>query len=257
MDFDEPEDISEKLAALGEPKAEFTVGSRVLARNLILAPVLVLAGLGIEFLVFRFIGHSFELIMLGMGLVLTGVMLVVRAYRNRGLRVLVFAEGLVRVRGEEGQAMFWDEVDVLWRKKTEGHWEVIWKGSLSYLVQGADRKALKFDDAIPRLAELGRIIQRETFAHLWQRYFAAYEKGATLDFGKIRLSQRGISTDTGKLAWGDVQEVKFDENQVAVSKKGKWGSWFQSKVSEIPNYHVCKAIIERALATRATQETRS
>ncbi len=138
MDFDEPEDVFEKLAALGEPRAEFMVGSRVLLRNLILAPMLVLAGLAIEFIVFRFIGHSFELIMLGIGLVITGVMLVVRAYRNRGLRVLVFAEGLVRVRGEEGQAMFWEEVDTLWRKKTEGHWEVLWKGSLSYLVQRAD-----------------------------------------------------------------------------------------------------------------------
>jgi hypothetical protein len=257
MDFDEPEDILEKLAALGEPKAEFTVGRRVLVRNLILAPLLVLAGLAIEFVVFRFIGHSFELIMLGIGLVVTGVMLVVRAYRNRGLRVLVFAEGLVRVRGEEAQTIFWDEVDTLWRRKTEGHWEVIWKGSLSYILQRADGKAIKFDDGIPRLADLGRILQRETFDYLWQRYFEAYEKGVSLDFGKLRLSQRGISTDTGKLAWGDVQEIKFDENQVAISKKSKWGSWFQSKVSEIPNYHVCKALLERALATRGAREVRS
>jgi len=257
MDFDEPEDVFEKLAALGEPRAEFMVGSRVLLRNLILAPMLVLAGLAIEFIVFRFIGHSFELIMLGIGLVITGVMLVVRAYRNRGLRVLVFAEGLVRVRGEEGQAMFWEEVDTLWRKKTEGHWEVLWKGSLSYLVQRADSKTIKFDDAIPRLVELGRILQQETFAYLWQRYFDAYQKGATLDFGKIRLNERGISTDTGKLAWREVQKVKFDENQAVISKKGKWGNWFQSKVSEIPNYHVCKALIERALAMRETREARS
>src|SRR5438445_11818035 len=137
MYFDEPEDVFDKLAALGEPKAEFSVGRRVLIRNLIVAPLLVVAGLAIEFVVFRFIGHSFELIMLGIGLVITGIMLVVRAYRNRGLRVLVFAEGLVRVRGEEGQAIFWDEVETLWRRKTEGHWEVIWKGSLSYLVQRA------------------------------------------------------------------------------------------------------------------------
>ncbi len=42
-----------------------------------------------------------------------------------------------------------------------------------------------------------------------------------------------------------------------ISKKGKWGNWFQSKVSEIPNYHVCKALIERALAMRETREARS
>ena len=257
MYFDEPEDVFDKLAALGEPKAEFSVGRRVLIRNLIVAPLLVVAGLAIEFVVFRFIGHSFELIMLGIGLVITGIMLVVRAYRNRGLRVLVFAEGLVRVRGEEGQAIFWDEVETLWRRKTEGHWEVIWKGSLSYILERADHKSIKFDDAIPRLADLGRILQKETFAHLWQISFETYEKGSALDFGKIRLSQRGIATDTGKLAWLEVQEVKFDENQVVISKKGKWGSWFQSKVSEIPNYHVCKALIERALATRGSQEVRS
>jgi hypothetical protein len=255
--YPDEEEVLDPLATLGEPKAEFAVRGWTLIRNIILAPLLIVAGIAIEILVFCFLHHSFEIIMLGAGLTLTGIMLVVRAYRNRGLRVLVFAEGVVRVCRGEGQAMLWEEIDTLWRKKTEGHWEIIWKGSLSYIIESAGGKKIQFDDAIPKLADLGKILQKETFPYLWQRYLAAYEKGSTLDFHKIRVNQTSLSADSGKLAWSEVQEIKFDENQLTVTKKGKWTSWFQCKVADLPNYHVCKPLIERALASRGTRAVKT
>jgi len=253
MDPDEQEDFSDKLAILGEPRAEFAVRGRLLLRNFIVAPVLVLAGAAIELMAILFLRHSFELISIGIGLILAGIMLVVRGYRNRGLRVLVFPEGLIRMCRGAGQAMFWDEIETVWRRKTEGHWEAIFKGSLTYAIQRADGKSIHFDDAVPRLDELGKILKKQTFPHLWPRYLAAFDKGASIDFGKVRLSRRGLSTESGKLGWHEVQEIKFEENKAAISKKGKWTAWFQCSVSEIPNYHVFKALTERALALRGTQ----
>jgi hypothetical protein len=256
MDFDEPEDITEKLAVLGTPKAEFAVRGRVFARNLLIAPLMVLAGLALLVLPFVFM-HGFHehLLMFGIALTLGGIMLLVRAFRNLGLRVLIFPEGVVRFRRDEAQALFWDEIDTLWRKKIEGHWEWIFKGSLTFTLQRADGKAIHFDDAIPNLKGLGEILQKETLPHLWRRYLAAFEKGATLDFGKIQLSRRGLSTQTDNLPWHDVAEIKLQENLVSIVKKGKWTRWFQCKVSEIPNCHVFKALVERALATREVQRS--
>jgi hypothetical protein len=254
MDFDEPEDISEKLNLLGAPKAEFAVRGRAFARNLFLGPLLALGGLTLDIVLFCF-GHvSFELVMVGVGMLLTGVMLVVRAYRNRGLRILVFTEGLVRVRGNDGQALFWDEIETVWRKKIDGHWEKIWKGGLNYSVQRGDGKTIEFDDSIPELDELGRILNKETFVYLWPRYLAAYEKGTTIPFGQLRINKRGLNTASGKVTWLEVQEAKFEDNQYTISKKGKWTSWFQGKVAQTPNYHVCKALIERAMATRSISQ---
>jgi hypothetical protein len=254
MDFDEPEDLSEKLALLGEPKAEFAVRGRAFARNLVVGPLLTLGGLALDITLLFFRHVSFELIMVGVGMILTGIMLVVRAYRNRGLRVLVFREGIVRVRGNDGQALFWDEIDSVWRKKIDGHWEKIWKGALNYSVERPDGKAIDFDDSIPELEELGRILNKETFVYLWPRYLAAYDNGATLDFGQVRLSKRGLSTASGNLPWLEVQEVKFEDNQFTISKKGKWTSWFQGKVAQTRNYHICKALVERAMATRSIRQ---
>src|SRR5262245_49265579 len=98
MTWEYAEDIAieDKLAQLGEPTAEFAVRGLRLLRNLVLGTVLMTLGLAIEVLVIGlFRHHNFETILLGLALILSGVMLAVRAIRNWGLRVLVFPEGLV------------------------------------------------------------------------------------------------------------------------------------------------------------------
>src|SRR5262249_20869689 len=55
----------------------------------------------------------FELGMIGLFLFGTGLSVLRRIVRNRGLRVVVFAEGLVRQQGVTVEALPWDDVDVL------------------------------------------------------------------------------------------------------------------------------------------------
>jgi hypothetical protein len=195
--------------------------------------------------------HFFKVALIGLFLFLGGVALLVRAYRSRGLRVLVFAEGVLKVRHDEAQAFCWDEINILWRKKTEGHWERAVRGSLTLIAQRADGKSISFDDALPGLKRLAAILQRETLAHLLPRYQATYDLGNKLDFGKIGVSRRGLAANGDTLLWRDVQEVKWEENQVSVSKKGKWSRWFQGKISDIPNAHVLRALVDRAMREAA------
>jgi len=252
MYLDESNDVDDPLTALGEPRAEFAVRGWALLRNVILAPLAILAGLTIEALIFIPKVHAhFEIFSLGIFLFLLGVMLLVRAYRSRGLRVLVFSEGILKVRHDDAQAFCWDEINVLWRKKTEGHWERAIRGSLTLIAQRGDGKSISFDDALPGLKRLAAILQRETLAHLLPHYQAAYDAGSKLDFGKIGVSRRGLTANGDTLLWRDVQEVKWEENQVSVSKKGKWGRWFLGKISDIPNAHVLRALVERAMREAA------
>ena len=98
--------VEDKLAQLGEPKAEFAVRGLGFWRYLLIAPFLITVGIALEIVligVFRV--HHYELLITGFALIVWGITLLVRGFRNRGLRVLVFPEGLVRLLGHEVQAL--------------------------------------------------------------------------------------------------------------------------------------------------------
>jgi hypothetical protein len=249
------EDIDERIAGLGKPLAEFAVRGGVLFRNLLIAPALFLLGATIVSGAFwvRAFNHV-HLIAIGISLILMGVMLSVRALRNRGLRVLIFPEGLVRLWKEDAQALFWDEVDKLWKKKSQGHWARAWQGALIVKIQRNDGSSIEFDDSLPQLDKLSDILHRQTLPHLLPGAIEAYASGQSLDFGKLRVDRAGLKNETDVIRWSDIQEIKVGDDQLSVYKKGKWSRWCQTPVAEIPNAHVLRALLVQSAPTRVTNQ---
>src|SRR4051794_26868363 len=92
-----PEDLADKLAVLGGPTAVFAVRGLVFFLALVVSPLLEAVGAAV--IVFAVThGGIAKGIGLGIVLVIAGVGMMLRAVRSRGLRVLVYPEGLVRVR---------------------------------------------------------------------------------------------------------------------------------------------------------------
>ena len=87
------------------------------------------------------------------------------------------------------------------------------------------------------------------FAVLWLAYSAGRQSGGAsmLDFGALRLSQSGLSSGGQRLPWREVQKIESNAAQLSVSKKKKWGHWANVADSEIPNFHVLKALLEQAI----------
>src|SRR5437879_1069966 len=101
-----PDDLGPKLGELGAPLAEFAVTEGRFLRSLILAPIVFLLGWAVILLMTFFAAQRFrasigKLLLVGIILVVGAVVMSIRAFRNRGLRVLVFPEGLVRVQGDQ------------------------------------------------------------------------------------------------------------------------------------------------------------
>lgn len=240
--------LESKIAQLGEPTAEFAVRGLGFLRHLVLAPLLIVAGLALEIILIGVLHvHQHELLLLGVVLVLSGVMLVVRAFRNRGLRVLVFPEGLVRFHRGQAQAFCWEEINLVWQKKSsDAHWVGrAWQGALTLTVQTVDGRRMSFDDSLPRLAELDQIIRRETLPYIWPQTRAPFDAGQTLTFGKLALNRQGLSYGKETFRWSDLQKVKIDGAQLFIYKKGKWMHSRNITVSEIPNFHVLLSLIEQ------------
>jgi hypothetical protein len=242
--------IENKIAQLGEPTAQFAVRGLGFLRNLFLAPLLIGAGVALDALLIGVLHvHQHELLLLGIVLVLSGVMLVVRSLRNRGLQVLVFPEGLVRLHRGQAQAFCWEEIDQVWQKKSErAHWTArAWRGLLTLTVQAADGRRMTFDDSLPRLAQLALIVRRETLPFLLSHARVTYEAGQSLDFGKLHISRRGLSHRKETLPWSVVQKVKVHGPDLLFYKKGKWTHSLNITVSDIPNPHVLLALLEEVV----------
>ncbi|HLN29821.1 MAG TPA: DUF6585 family protein [Gemmataceae bacterium] len=249
MISESPEEVGEKVAQLGEPIAEFTVNRGRLIRNLVLAPFLILFGVGLFALMF-FVGlvqfvHLWKLLLLAPVSLVAGVTLVVRAYRNLGLRVVVFPEGVVRFQREEVQTFFWDEIAYLWEKRNAFNWAYAWHGALVFGVQRADGEEISFDDSLPGLTRLGQILQKQTQAHLLPRALATYDEGKTLQFGELKVSRKEWSHENDTLPWSEVKSIWLTDSGVSIYKKGKWSHWFHATVTEVPNFHVFRVLLAK------------
>jgi hypothetical protein len=253
---DSPHEVADKVAQLGTPLAEFAVsGARV---AWLLTAAVLLFPLGLLLLILAvaglFIGHAehglVHLLILGVSLLLASVFLAVRTWRRRGLRVLVFPEGLVRVQGTHVEAFFWDEVRTVLQRKNVGHWARFAHGKYVFTVHRHGGGELHFDDALPDVRRLGDLIRRESLRHLLPAALEAYEAGQPLPFGRVQLSRQGLRYGTEWVPWEKVREVNVTEDRLTIHKAGNWLPWCVVLVADVPNLHVFEALARRELAAR-------
>jgi hypothetical protein len=248
---DWPDELDQKVAELGEPVVEFTVDTRRVLTQLVLAPLMFLGGLVLILGPVWVLLHGrpggaalFKLIVLGLLLTPGAIALCIGALRKWGLRVLVFPEGLVRAHRGKVQAVFWEEIQTINQQVNVGAVSKIMSSSLVFVVQRASGEELHFDGYLPDLKKLGAILQRETLRHLLPRALAVYQRGEPVAFGKLQVSRAGISNGKDTLPWSEVKEVKVEESSVSVSKEGKWWTWYTAVITEVPNAHVFQALAQ-------------
>jgi hypothetical protein len=243
-----PEDPAEKIALLGEPMAEFRVGGRWLIQKLIAAPLFILLGVAIDLGVFWWGKlHSFKLLVFGIFLAVGGVMIALRVFRSRGMRVVAFPEGLIRLHGRKVEAFFWDEIEEVCWNRIESHWARIWEGSKKLIVQRTTGRKVIFDDSLPKLETLGEIVQKQTLNHLLPQALKMFEAGDTLRYGKLGVDRHGLIHEKELLPWKELQEFQVGEDAIRIIKKGKWRAWQSLTKDRIPNCHVLQALVEHAV----------
>jgi hypothetical protein len=244
-------DPSEKVAQLGPPQAEFSIGSAQFVWLLVASLFLSLGGLALTALSVALIiwgGHGggavvFKMLAAGIFMLVGGVFLSLRAYRNWGLRVLIYEVGLVRLQRSQASAFFWDEVETVWQKKHKGSLAKFTQGKLVYIVRRHNGEEFHFDDSLPEIQRLGSIIKAQTLPHLLARTRDAFHAGRQLDFNKVRVSRDGIGNGTETIPWEMVQQIQFEDERVTINRKGNWLAWFTGAASDIPNPHVFQNLL--------------
>ena len=245
------ENPNERLALLGEPIDEFSIRAGRLARNLLVAAGLICGGAALSgFLIFGLHAGHVHFVAIGVFMFFGGFALAWRAVQNRGLRILVYPEAIVRFHRGSFRAIFWDQIERIWVRHIEGHTAGLIKGSLVLSAERSGHEPMNFDDSLPRLKELAELLQSRTMTFLWPKVRDAFEAGMTITFGTLQIHSGGITCEPGMLSWSEVDKVEFTDKNVTIHKKGKWTNWHQKKLADMPNCHVLRALVEHALRFR-------
>ncbi len=265
------DDVTRAVAELGEPDAAFTISPGRLLAKLAVGCLLVFVGVVANYVWCvhgpRTFGHL-ELILL-FGPPAVGVSLLLHMHRNRGLTVLVYPTGLLRLRRGEVDSYPWAEVaDVrlkLNRSETatvergaDGRpvsaWFAadvptfqIWKAGLT--LERADGEEAHFGPALSAFDRLSEEVQRRTFAALWPPTWLAYSDGLPVAFGELAVGPSGLSHGEKLLPWAAVGDVTVTQGKLSVKRAGKWLPWALVDVAAVANPHVLAALVEEAKRT--------
>lgn len=183
------------------------------------------------------------------------------ALNDSNLRIYQFANGLVRVKGEQHDVIRWDQVAFVIQNVRRRGYGYAWGGILgaaltntntphSINVQRTDGATFKFSGTVRHVTQLIQTIQGAvTQAHM-PRAIAAYGAGSPVTFGSFVLSQQGLSNGREALPWNEIQSVDIKNGKVLVKRIGKTFSWANVNISQVPNILVFMSMVNYARTGR-------
>ncbi len=189
--------------------------------------------------------------LLGLILLCGGLWLGINALRYYGLRVYVFTEGFVRVRGDKSTVVRWDQITTIWQRVQKRFISSFYIGTVhSYTVQRDDGKKFTFNDALKNIEALGTTLTREVNSRLLPEVIATYNAGEPVTFGKLTVSIHGISIGEEILLWNQIKGVQVMKGALAINKDGQWLNWPTVKAAKVPNFPVFMALVEYVLKSQ-------
>lgn len=202
----------------------------------------------------------------GLIIMLIGLVVIVKAYLNRNLRVWIYEHGLVFIKRSGTEVIRWDQIAYVWHKvkkttstNTSTNYSTGYTTTTtstridhSYIVQRVDGAKIVFDQTFSHLRELGKTIEQEAARYLYPQAVAAYNAGQALAFGKMIVGRAGLSDGRKTLSWNELKSIKVDENNgaIAIRKQGKWLNWSNISLSETPNIIVFEALVNGIAGSR-------
>lgn len=260
----EPDDLTRAREELGEPDALYHVSPAWFRAKLAAGLGLIALGVG-GFGVFAAIGfkafHVFaHFILWPVGV---GVSLLMNLYKQRGLYVLVYPSGLLRLQRGEVESFPWDEVAEVRLKTQRAEAAVLVRGpdgepaacwlpaevpdvqvwNAGLTVVRADGATAHFSPVLADYAALAEEVQRRSFPALWADAVRRFHDGRMLAFGKLEVSLLGLHHAGQILPWPEVGKLTIAQGQLAVSQKRKWMPWATIKpAADVPNPHLLFAL---------------
>ena len=252
---------------LGEPDALFSVSPKRFWAKFGLGLLLLAYGVGANIVAWDQglwgVDHVSFLVLFAPPL--TGFSILRHLYNTRGLRVLFYPNGIMRLQRSEIESYPWDEIDEIRLKTEQGAivvqrdddgqirdcWVVVDSpvfqiSQAATHVRRADGVQAKFTPALAEYPELVERIQRATFRILWANFLAARQAGEPLAFGAWVITEKGLKADKTVIAWRDIQSIELRAKSVVVKNKVAKVVTIAQELESLPNPHLALAWITEA-----------
>ncbi|MFO0822094.1 MAG: DUF6585 family protein [Gemmataceae bacterium] len=274
--MDEQEDhLSRSMTELGDPEALFQISQGRFLAKLSLGLMLLVGGLATNYFWWVLGPANFDALLAKLLIVvpISGGALLVYMYRQRGLYVLIYPTGLLRLRRGEVDSFPWSEVDHVQVnvQRTAGAeftydadgtptacWlpvEVptfqLWKAGLT--IAREDGVMAHFGAVLTDYDRLAEELQRRTFTVLWPEVWASFLNGQSISFGDIDVTRRGLRYSGKLVPWTDVKDLSVAQGKLSIKQGGKWLPWVLVDVKSIPNPHVLFALVAEAQRIHTSQ----
>lgn len=262
------DDLTRATAELGEPDVLFQVSRGRFLTKLAVGLLLMLFGVVGNYIWWvhgpATFGH-FEILFL-LGVPLTGLALLWHMYRNRGLFVLIYPTGLLRLRRGEVDSFPWSDIDHIRLKvqrasEARTEWDAnnalvacwlptevpnfqLWKAWLT--VAREDGIVAHFGPALSDYERLTEEVQRRSFAVLWPLVWDRFRAGHSIEFDDFEATASGLRHEKKLLPWHEVKELTVAQGKLSVKQAGKWLPWALVDIGGIPNPHLLFALVDEA-----------
>ena len=165
-------------------------------------------------------------------------------YTWRGAHAQLFERGFVISLARVTAAGRWEDIVSVTQRIVQSRYYGIpvWTSRRYNITLATGQRAL-VNNAFAQAGKLGDAIQRMSANTLLPRAIASYHSGATLPFGRLSLSQAGISNGKETLPWSDVQGIALLNGRVNVYRKGKRLAWTTTRISATPNLYVLTGLV--------------
>jgi hypothetical protein len=266
MDLSGDDHLERAVTELGEPEALFRISRGRFLAKLATGVALVLYGLVANYLWWVFgpaTFGSFEVLFLIVP-PLSGVSLLLHMYRHRGLVVLIYPSGLLRLRRGEVDSFPWRDVAAVrlkvqraeaarFTRDPDGAPTACWLpadvptiklGEAGLSVVRADGIEGQFGPALGRYDVLAEVVQKRTFAALWAGVRDRFRGGARIPFGELEADRGGLRHNGKRLRWRVLKELVVAQGKLSLKQTGKWLPWALVDMDSVPNPHLLFALAD-------------
>jgi len=169
-----------------------------------------------------------------------------RCFWNLGQKVITFEKGFVQINRGKFLVVSWKDVDYVWQAVVDRKVNGINKGtSYTYTIKLRDGIQTTFNNTLGNIKRLGQILMHESSQAIYPRAMKAYNKGKTVNFGSLGVSQDGLHYSGSMLEWDEIDAVEIKEGYLSVSKSGKWFNWCNIAASAVPNIYVFTSMVNQ------------
>ncbi len=267
-EIDEADPVRVALERLGSPDAVYALSPNRFRAKFALGVLLILAGVAANVLAWQWgvwgIDHIKAFVLFGP--LIAGVSILRRTVRSRGLRMLIYPTGFLRVQRAELEAFPWDELAAVFVKTDSAAlrsepvpgagpvvieaWLAV--GAPAIFVNSAEVRLVRLDGAeltasavLEDYSSLVEKVQRGSFPELWARTLAHLAGGGVVEFDSLSADRAGLALGSRRVEWGAVTAVEVGGKTLTVRHpNGKW----TADLNDGPNPHVWLSLLLTARA---------